>query len=41
MCNLLNEVVTVERINENLTIEVNILRQKYEFLCRKKDFYIL
>ena len=38
MRTILNEVVTVEIINEKFTIEVKILRQQYEFMCNKKDF---
>ena len=41
MRTILNEVVTIKIINENFNIEVKILRQQHEFLCKKKDFYIL
>ena len=38
MRTILNEVETIERINEKFTIEVKILWQQHEFLCMKKDF---
>ena len=40
-CTLLHEVVMIERIIKIFIIEVKILRQKYEFMCKKKDFDIL
>ena len=41
MRNLLNEVVTVEIIDEKFTREVKIIRQQHEFLCKKKDLYLI
>ena len=41
LCTLRHEVLMLERINKIFTIEVKILRQQYEFLCKKKDFDIL
>ena len=38
LCTILHEVVMLERIN---ILEVKIIRQQYEFLCKKKDFDIL
>ena len=38
---LLHEVVMRERVTKIFTIEVKILWQQCEFICKKKDFDIL
>ena len=38
MRDILNEIVSVEIVNGNLTIEVNILRQKHKYISKNKDF---
>ena len=35
LCNLLDEVASVERINGNFIIEEIILRQQYEYLFKR------
>ena len=38
LCTLFDELVSFERVNEKINIEVNILRKQHAFLFKKKDF---
>ena len=41
MINLLDEVVSVDKINEKFTKELNILRQNYGFSLRRRIIFVI